>query len=732
MTLGITTVTACVMLLPVGVSRAAETGRCGDPASRPWCDTSLSADQRAGLLLKALTRDEKISLLAGDDPLFASGHTGKSDGVARVGLPPTYYSDGPVGPRQGKATAMPAPMALAATFDPAAARRHGAVVGNEAKLKGNDVVFAPTVNLMRTPLGGRTFEAYGEDPYLVSRTGVGWIEGAQSEGVIGNVKHYAANNQEGMAGVVGGRLTVNAVVDERTLREMYLPAFEAAVTEADVGSVMCAYNRVNGQYACENQHLLNQVLKTEWGFDGYVLTDYGAAKSTANGLNNGLDFEPWPGLVYSPLPVNLALATSQASTADVDAHVRRILRTLFKYGFFDRPGYPNDDSLIDKAAHLATAGAIEEQAITLLKNDGVLPLDAGALDSIALIGDEADTYKGGGGSSAVDPFSVTTPRQGIEKRAGSGVRVSYDPGESPQAAADAARGADVAIVFASDNQTEFVDKPGLDLDDGQVSVLPPGAGNPTIDQDAVIEAVIEANPNTVVVLETGGPVLTPWRDAAPALLEAWYPGSDGGTAIARVLFGDADPGGRLPVTFPQREEDIPTAGDPEAYPGVAETATYKEGVFIGYRHYDERGIEPAYAFGHGLSYTSFDIHGLRIRPGRDSVATVEVSVTNTGARTGVAAPQLYLGLPDPGGDVTQPPRQLKGFQKLTLAPGETKRVSFSLDRRALAYWNAEADSWRVANGCYAVMLGSSSRAIHQRGTLAWNADCGARAVTVRG
>src|SRR3954471_13747390 len=325
------TAAAIAVLAVPGAAHGA--GRCGDPAQRPWCDTSLSPDARAGLLLSALTQDEKISLLAGDDPFGPGGgadsHTGTSDGIPRVGLPNTYYSDGPVGTRQGKATAMPVPMDVAASFDPAIARLHGATIANEAKDKGNDVVFAPTVNIMRTPQGGRTFEGYGEDPFLHARPDVGWIDGAQSEGVMADAKHFAANNQEGYSGpvanlsdpsqplgpppVAGDRMTENSVVDERTLREIYLPQFEAAVKDAHVGTIMCSYNRLNGDYACENPHLLHDILEREWGFKGYVIADYGAAHDTAGNLNNGLDFEPWPGIAYSLALVNATLATGQSN-----------------------------------------------------------------------------------------------------------------------------------------------------------------------------------------------------------------------------------------------------------------------------------------------------------------------------------------------------------------------------------------------------------------------------------
>lgn len=714
-------------------SQAAE-GRCGDPAERPWCDTSLSPHERADLLVAELTREEKISLLAGDELSGAAGgegmHTGTSKGIERLGIPPIYFSDGPVGPRQGKATGMPSPMAVAASFDPEVAARHAAVVGDEVRNKGNDVVYAPGVNMLRTPLNGRTFEYYGEDPYLASRITVGWIEAVQELGIIGNVKHFAVNNQEGIGGqppgapvgvaLIGSRLTVDARVDERTLREIYLPQFEAAVKEAGVGTVMCAYNRVNGQYACENEHLLNQILKREWGFDGFVLTDYGAAKNTIASLNNGLDLDIWPGFVYNPLLVQLALATSQVAEPVLDEHVHRILRTLFAHGFFDRPAYVDDTARIDQDAHHAEAGAIEEKGIVLLQNEGgLLPLDDG-LGKVAVIGPEADVLKDGGGSSAIDEFTTTTPKEGIEARLGAD-RVSYDDGSDAARAARVAAEADAAIVIVGDRMTEGNDKSSLGLNADQ---------SDGIDRDALIEAVAAAQPKTTVVLQTGGPVLTPWRDKVPSVVEMWFPGQNGGSAIARVLFGDADPGGRLPATFPQSADHLPTAGDPEAYPGVAETVRYKEGVFVGYRHYDERGLTPAYPFGHGLSYTTFDYGKpviTRATPGSGHLATVSMTVSNNGSRPGTAVPQLYLGLPDPRAEVKQPPRQLKGFRSVQLDPGEIKRVTFPLNPRALSYW---ASGWRIAAGCYDVMVGSSSRNITGTGTLAYSADCGPNAVRI--
>ena len=714
--------TLLVAVLAAAPAHAA--GRCGNVAERPWCDMRLSADARAELLLGALTRDEKVSLLAGDELTGVAGregtHTGTSNGVARVGLPPIYFSDGPVGTRQGKATGMPSPLSLAATFDPEMARRHAAVVGDEVRNKGNDVVYAPAMNMQRTPLNGRTFEYFGEDPFLAARMAVAWTQGVQAEGVIANAKHFAVNNQEGLSPVqftvspgVGSRFTVDARVDERTLREIYLPQFEAAVKEGGAGSVMCAYPRVNGQYACENSHLLEDILKGEWGFRGFVLTDYGAAKSTTNSLNNGLDLDIWPAIAYQPALVNAALASQQVSEATVDEHVRRQLRTLFAFGFFDRDAYVDDTSRIDQEAHHAEAAAVEEQGIVLLKNErSLLPLDASRTGNVALIGPEADRLKDGGGSSAIDEFQTTTPRQAFEARLGA-ERVVFHNGSDRAAAAAAARSADVAVVVVGDQMTEGADKACMGLNCSQ---------SDRIDRDALIEEVAAAQPNTVVLLQTGGPVLTPWRDKVPAIVEAWFPGQNGGTAMARVIFGDVAPSGRLPTTFPVFEADQPTAGDPEKYPGVGETVRYKEGVLIGYRWFDETGKDVAFPFGFGLSYTTFSFSDLRLAatPGGD--VRVSAAVRNTGPRAGSAVPQLYVGLPEPRAGVVQPPFQLKGFAKVPLAPGESRRVAFTLDERAFSWW--AGSGWEVAPGCYRIGVGAHSRDLPLQAVVGRGADCG--------
>jgi beta-glucosidase len=704
--------------LLVAAPAASAAGRCGE---HPWCDTRLSPDARAELLLAELTEDERIGLLGGDEFQGVLGgegtHTGTSDGVPRLDLPTVYFTDGPVGVRSGQATPMPVPMGLAATFDAKLARLHGQTIGVEARAKGNDVIYAPTVNILRTPLWGRAFETFGEDPHLTGRIGVDWIRGAHSTGLIVNVKHYAANNQEGAGdqadesrpgqpfgppSTEGSRFTVNVVVDERTLREIYLPQFEAAVKEGNVGSVMCAYPRVNGAFACENGRLLKEILRDEWGFEGFVLADYGAAKVTAPSLNNGLDFDPWPAITYSPTNVRAATTSGPADFERVNEHVRAILRTLFAYGFFDRAAFVYDDEQIDKRKHLRAAQRVEEGAITLLRNKRrVLPLRARKLRSIALIGRNADEFTTGGGSANVRPFTFVSPRDAIEKRAGKRVKVRFDDGSDPERAAALAKESDVAVVFAADYQTEFVDRRCISLQ------CPPWNG----DQDALIETIAAANRRTVVVLETGGPVLTPWRSRVPAIVEAWYPGAGGGAAIARVLFGDVDPGGRLPATFPQTEEQYPYAGDREAYPGVAEEVQYKEGVLVGYRWFDAKRLRPAFPFGHGLSYTKFRYDRLRVARRGANAATVSFRVRNVGRRRGIEVPQLYLGLPSPGEGIEQPPRQLKGFRKLRLRRGQRARVRFRIDPRDISYWDADAAGWRVAPGCYQVVVGRSSRRV---------------------
>jgi len=690
-------------------------GRCG---AHPWCDTTLPPDRRAELLLREMTQQEKVDLLAGDDQLGAAGgehaHTGTQEGVPRLGVPRILYSDGPVGPRQGKSAGLPVPLALAATFDPAMAADHGRVAATEAKFKGNDVIFGPAVNIARNPLSGRTFENYGEDPFLQSRLVVPWITAAQKTGLIADVKHFAANNQEGadptggvlplplVNGLVGSRMQQNDVIDERTLREIYLPHFEAAVKEAKVGTLMCSYNRVRGQYACENEHLLQQILRKEWGFDGYVLSDYVAGKETAAALNTGMDFEPFP-VQYLPPLVNAALATGRVSPATLDARIRAMLTTWFRFGVLDRPAFRDDDAQIDKQGDMDVAQRIEEGAITLLRNErSILPLRAGSTGSIAVIGTPATTFTTGGGSGNVEPFAFRSPLAAIRARAGAGTTVTYADGADHEAAVRAARGAGRAIVFVGDAYGEGGDRTCLSLQ----------CPNVNGDQDELIRRVAAANPRTVVVLASGGPDLMPWRRDVDGIVQAWFGGSRSGPALARVLFGDIDPSGRLPITVPAAEKQTPTAVSPRRYPGVGLDVHYDEGVLIGYRWYDHQRLTPAYPFGFGLSYSTSTYRDLAV-----SGRTVSATVTNTGSRKGVVVPQLYVGLRQPDAATVQPPAQLKGFQKFELEPGASLRIRFELDDRALSFWDTRSKGWRLSPGCSAVMVGSSSRDLPLRGAL---------------
>jgi beta-glucosidase len=726
-----------VLALPAPAVHAE--GRCG---SYSWCDATLSPEARAGLMLAAMSHSDKVGIL-----------TGQAGGD--VGLPPIKWTDGAVGAGGvgsggSQATAMPAAMALAANFAPAMSWSYGAVVGAEVKHRGFDGDFGPTVNIMRTPLGGRTFEAYGEDPFLAGQTAVGWIEGLQTQGVMADVKHYAANNQEGqlgvspLFGVYGSRPFTNVHADARTLQEIEFSAFEAAVTKGHSATAMCSYNLLNGTYACANPFLLTETLRGRWGFDGFVVSDALACHETAQDLNSGLNFDI-VGTCYTAPQVEAALADGSVTQATLDRRVFEILHKLFAVGFFDHPTWPNDPSQDNRPADAAVADRTAEGGSVLLRNRGALPINVRKVHSIAVIGAAAKHYIFGGGSSQVTPYPTTTALQGITARAAqAGINVVYDEGTNVQSAQALAKSSDLAIVVAADTEAEGVDKPCMSLvpqcSGGQATPANPEATQLAFgDQDSLIGSIAAANPNTAVVLETGAPVLTPWRESINALLEAWYPGQDGGTAIARVLFGDSDPGGRLPATFPQREGDIPTAsGGMERYPGTVnptsncnlETTlptvpcpyyeeTYSEGVMVGYRWYDQQRILPAYPFGFGLSYTRFKFSGLTIEPhtGGEPSASVSVTVTNTGARSGLAVPELYVSLPSLPG-VPQPPRQLKGFAKVLLAPGQIQRVTMQLDARAFSYWSDAASAWRILPGCDTIAVGSSSRQLPLSGVIA--------------
>jgi beta-glucosidase len=540
---------------------------------------------------------------------------------------------------------------------------------------------------------------------------------------MADVKHFAVNNQEGQDpsnsqsrpgapppgwGPNGLRYLDNAVVADRTLHEIYFPQFQAAIQEAHSATVMCSYNKINGTYACENPGTLLDVLRGQWGFRGYVVADYGAAHNTIASLNHGLDFEPWPPFAYRPFEIDAALVSGRVSQGKLDDHVRNTLATWFRYGVFDRHAYRNSDRQINKHAHARDAIRIEEQAITLLRNHGgLLPLRSRRLRRVAVIGKDANAFVTGGGSGNVVPFHFTSLLAAIRARVGRHVKVTYDDGSSPGAAAADAKRADVAVVDVGDYYTEGVDRSCLTLE------CPDNNG----DQDGLIQKVARANRHTVVVLESGGPDLTPWRSRVAGLVEAWYPGGPGAIAVARVLFGDSDPGGRLPVTFPASPSQIPTAGDPMKYPGVGNNTYYKEGVLVGYRWYDAKHERPAYPFGFGLSFTSFRFSRLRIaRLAGTGRYAVRLTVSNVGRRRGWVVPELYVHVRAPRG-LVEPPFQLKGFAKVSLAPRERRTVTIQLDRRSFSYWNSAAQRWLVQPGCDPIAVGSSSRALVLRGRI---------------
>lgn len=657
-------------------------------------------DQRARAIVRQMTLAEKIRELHGvrDD---TSGIYRYVPPIPRLGIPALRITNGPAGagpggtrpPRpQAPATALPAPILLASTWDRKLAHEYGVITGAESRDLANGLAEAPDINIARIPQNGRTFEGYGEDPYLAGQMAVANIEGIQSQGTIANVKHYVANNQE------TNRFTIDEEIDERTLREIYLPAFEASIRAGHTGSVMCAYPKVNGVYNCENDDLLDRVLKKEWGFQGFVTSDFGAVHSTVPSAISGLDLE-MPTGKYFGADLEAAVRAGKVPVAVIDDKLVRRFRTMMEFGVFDHPPKPR---LIPEREDGAKARAIAEQGVVLLKNSGnILPLRPGGSQMIAVIGPMAESaVTGGGGSSHVIPLYTVDPVAGIHNRAGAGVKITFDNGTDISRAASMAKSADVAIVMVGMIDTEGRDQ-SLDLG-GQ--------------QNHLVEAVAASNRRTIVVLKTGSAVLMPWIEKVPAVIEAWYAGEEDGNVIADVLFGAVDPAGKLPITFPRSLADVP-ANTPEQYPGVDGVARYSEGAFVGYRYYDAKNIKPLFPFGFGLSYTTFTFSHLTLS--RSSISakspgtiTVAVDVRNTGSTSGAEIAQLYIGIPPAA--VPEPPKQLKGFEKVVLEPGQTAHVRFSIGARALAYWDVAAHSWRVAPGRYDVLVGSSSRALPLR------------------
>ena len=643
------------------------------------------AAARARQLVARMTLEEKIAQVHG---IRDSAHYRFVPGLPRLGIPELHVTNGPagVGPggagAQKPATALPAPIALAASWDPELARTYGRIAAEETRSLGNNLLESPDINIARVPQGGRVFESYGEDPFLVSRLAVANIEGIQATGMIANVKHYLANNQETNRG------SINEIIAERPLREIYMPAFEESVKEARVASVMCAYPRVNGLFNCENRPLLRNVLKKEWGFDGFVTSDFGAVHSTAQSALAGLDLELPTGIYFGD-SLRKAVESGAVPIAAIDEMLVRRYTKMIQLGWF---GPQPKRKPIPVLAHGATSRKIAEQSMVLLKNEGnLLPLNRASIKSIALLGPYAvRQMTGGGGSSHVVPLYSVAPVDGLDAAMLSQTKISILDGNDIDAAVAAARKADVAIVMVGDDEGEGHDH-GIEL--------------PAI-QDRLIAAVAKANPKTIVVLKSGSAVLMPWLQDVPAVLEAWYPGEEDGNAVAAVLLGQVNPSGKLPLTFPRHLEDT-LASNPDQYPGNGATVHYSEGLDVGYRAYNAHNVAPLFPFGFGLSYTSFRFDDLSVTTRSNDHVTVSFRVTNTGQRPGAEVAQLYLNFP-PIAEGDEPPRQLKGFRKIMLKPGESKHIDLPLDPLYFSFWSERTHAWQVAQGAFHIMVGDSS------------------------
>lgn len=679
-------------------------------------DSRGSPAQRAAAMLAQMTQAEKLSLLEGyfatdfapvkftAPPGVREGSAGYVPGIPRLGIPPQWQTDAGLGvASQGgarakrPATALPSGPATAATFDPALAYQGGRMIGGEARAYGFNVMLGGAVNLLREPRNGRNFEYAGEDPLLAGTIVGAEIAGVQSNHLIDTVKHFALNDQETDRG------TGNFIIDEASFRMSDLLAFELAIERGQPGSAMCAYNLVNGLHACESPFLLTDVLRRDWGWQGYVMSDWGAAHSTVASANAGLDQESGYGLQrdgwFGAEKLEATLDRGEISPLRIDLMVTRILTALFAHGLIDDP--VTGTAAIDFAASRAVAQRDAEAGIVLLKNDGDLLPIAATAKRIAVIGGHADKgVLSGGGSSQVYPdgenavpglgpkgfpgptvFYPSSPVVELTKLLPSAT-VEYASGDDPRAAAQLAQNADLVVVFATQWAGEAIDVP-LHLD---------GA------QDALIDAVAAANKHTVIVLETGGPVLMPWAAKVPAILEAWYPGRMGGAAIANILTGKANPSGRLPMTFPKSLDQLAYPGEPRR-----KQATYAAGAAVGYKWFDKNGLEPQFAFGHGLSYTRFAYGNLKVKRSGNGLRA-RVRVTNTGERAGGETVQIYVH-----GRGWEAPRRLGGFAKVELWPGHTTTVDIAIDPRLLALWDASHPGWTRAAGRYSVSLARSSR-----------------------
>jgi len=801
--------------------------------------TSAEVEKRVEAILNKLTLEEKITLIGGTDDFYTRP-------ITRVGIPSFRMSDGPLGVHDyGPTTAYAGGIALAASWDTELFKRVGVSMGHDARARGVNFILAPGMNIYRAPMNGRNFEYFGEDPFLASRVAVGVIEGIQSQGVIATAKHFMGNNYE------YGRMDHSSDIDERTMREIYLPAFEASVKEAKVGAIMDAYNLVNGVYMTQNSFLNITIAKKEWGFDGIMMSDWGATHDGVGAANNGLDLEmPTPAFMNAQtlLP---AIQRGEVKETTIDDKVRRILRKAVEFGFLDRPQTDDNIPLLSPEGRIV---ALDEarSGMVLLKNEShILPLDRKNLKSIAVLGPSAyPAVPGGGGSAQTQPFNSVSYLEGISNYLGNDVRVLYRseaqtidaitnhaqfvtaPGGAPGLKGEYFNNENLdgepALVrtdtqvnfrwgdgsyaegqpvdhfsarwtgyFIPSSEDDFIfftstdDGVRLYLDDDlvindwqrhgekqnsairhleggkpvkirmeyfentggatarfDVDVATQHIGEETktiaknadavilcvgfdpntesegadrtfrmpAGQDTFIQRIAALNKNTIVVVTSGGAVdMTRWLDSVPALLQAWYPGQEGGTALAQILFGEYTPSGKLPATFERRWEDNPTFHS--YYPQKKDKRVeYTEGVFVGYRGYEHAGVKPLFPFGYGLSYTTFAYSDLKISPaanGSGNIVEVSFTVKNTGSREGAEVAQVYVG--DSHASVPRPQKELKGFAKVNLRPGEAKQVKVALDRRAFSFYDVKKHDWRAEPGEFSILVGSSSAEIKLQG-----------------
>ena len=691
------------------------------PQSRPWMDTHLSLDQRADLVLKEMTLDEKIQLMHGQGmpgwkrpmPRTYLGNQGAGFilGIPRLGVPQVEMSDAAYGVRMSAqngrySTALPSNIAAAATWDPEGACEYGALIGRELRAQGYNMTLGGGVNLTREPRNGRTFEYQGEDPLLAGTLVGDRIKCEQAQHVIGDIKHYVMNNQE------NGRDEVDVIISKRAMQETDLLAFHIGISVGDPAAVMCSYNAINGDYACQNKYTLTDVLKQDWQFKGFVLSDWGGTHSTIKASAAGLDHEEPMDDFYGE-KLKQAVEAGKVPMAQVDDHAHRILRSMFQAGLFD---YPTQKSVVDVEGGFATARHLAEQSMVLLKNtSGLLPLDPNTVHSIAVIGPHADTGMiSGGGSAQVDPpgepahpwqahvWFPTSPLKAV-RAAAPGARVEFDSGADPASAAALAAKSDVAVVFAYEWMSEGTDLPNLSLPENQ---------------DGLIVQVAAANPRTVVVLETGTAVLMPWLDKVGGVLVAWYAGSKGEEAVANVLFGKVNPSAKLPMTFPRSEADLPhpdlvkppDGGEDAGAKLKPEDARptfsvhYTEGLEVGYKWYDAKNKPVLFPFGYGLSYTTYEYSHLMVQGGKEP--TVTFTLKNTGARAGAEVAQVYVALP---AAAAEPPKRLAAFSKVQLNPGESREVSLPINPRELSIYDESTNGWKQLPGRYTFMVGGSSK-----------------------